>query len=90
MKKPTSEGIIPADAVPGKIPANCCHMPKPAPKKEAEVYRKFRDLIVRTHCADDRPAHRCAGTISIDRATVTMNCPRCGDCRQIIEQAPEK
>lgn len=77
---------IPADAIPGKIPATACHMPVPVrSKKEAEIYRKFRELVIKAHCADDRPAHRCAGTISIDRATITLNCPRCGDLRQIIE-----
>lgn len=73
---------VPADAIPGVLPANACHMPKPAPRREAEIYRSFRKLIVKAHCAADRPAHRCAGVISIDRTTITMNCPRCGDFRQ--------
>lgn len=77
---------VPGDAIPGAIRANACRMPKPASRREAEIYRTFRELIVKTHCADDRPAHRCAGTISIDRATITMSCPRCGDLRQIIEK----
>jgi hypothetical protein len=84
---PTSEGIIPVDAVPGEIPATCCHMPVAEEPKVAAVYRKMRELIVRAHCADKRPTHRCAGTVSIDRATITLNCPRCGDLRKIIEGA---
>jgi hypothetical protein len=77
--------FIVADAIPGVVPATACHMPTPVSRDEATIYRHFRDLIMRAHCADNRPSHRCAGTISIDRTSITLNCPRCGDARKIIE-----
>jgi len=76
----------PCDAIPGVIPANACHMPVPASPQEADVYRRLRERIVAMHCADDRPSHRCAGKVTIDRTTITLNCPRCGDLRKIIEE----
>jgi hypothetical protein len=69
----------------GAVPANACRVPTPAPRREAEIYRKFREIIVRSHCADGRPAHRCAGQITITRDAITMSCPRCGDLRKTIE-----
>ena len=66
--------------------ANCCDMPSPAPRVEAEIYRSLREGIVRAHCADKRPAHKCAGTITIDRETITFQCPRCGDARQTLTE----
>lgn len=68
---------------------NCCGMPEPAPRLESRIYRKFRELIMLAHCADKRPTHKCAGKITIDRTTITLNCPRCGDLRQIIEKASD-
>lgn len=78
---------IPADAIPGVVPATACHMPTPCDPREAKVYKGFRELVVRSHCADGRPAHRCAGAITITRDNITLNCPRCGDLRKTIEQA---
>lgn len=63
---------------------NGCNMPKPAPKRDAAIYASMRDLMVRAHCADKRPAHRCAGAITITRTDIMFQCPRCGDARQII------
>lgn len=65
-------------------PINICKMPTPARMREAEIYASLRDTIVRAHCADKRPAHRCAGKITITRTDITLQCPRCGDARQII------
>lgn len=64
--------------------ANCCDMPKPAPRDEAEIYRSLRDRLVKAHCADRRPAHKCAGLITIDRESITFQCPRCGDAKQTL------
>jgi predicted RNA-binding Zn-ribbon protein involved in translation (DUF1610 family) len=44
----------------------------------------MRDTLVSAHCADKRPAHMCAGLITIARDHITFQCPRCGDARQII------
>src|SRR4051794_5714143 len=64
--------------------ANCCHMPKPVTAAGAEVYRKIRDTLMRAHCADSRPAHRCAGEVTLDCNSITLHCPRCGDSKGII------
>jgi hypothetical protein len=63
---------------------NSCTMPTPATRKESELYRLMRDRLIKAHCADKRPAHRCAGKITIDREHITFQCPRCGDARQLI------
>jgi hypothetical protein len=60
-------------------------VPIPAPARDAEIYARLRDTIVRAHCADGRPAHRCAGRITITRTDITFQCLRCGDARQIIK-----
>lgn len=68
----------------GPFEADCCEMPTPAPRQEAEIYRHIRDTLVAAHCADGRPAHRCAGMITIDRDAITFQCPRCGDAKRIL------
>lgn len=68
----------------GRFEANCCEMPTPAPAAEAAVYRSFRDLVIKAHCADKRPSHRCAGQITITRDAILLQCPRCGDAKEII------
>ena len=73
------------DAVPGKVPANACHMPTPEDPKMAEIYAGIRRAMIKAHCADRRPHHHCAGAITITRDTITLNCPRCGDVRKILE-----
>lgn len=60
-----------------------CLMPEPAPSREAEIYTKLRDRLVRAHCEAKRE-HACCGKITIDRAHITFNCPLCGDARQLI------
>lgn len=70
---------------------NSCTMPTSATRSESEIYRSIRDRLIKAHCADKRPAHRCAGLITIDREHITFQCPRCGDARQLIqpeEKAP--
>ncbi len=85
-----ADEIVVHDTVPGARAgdggANVCHMPTPETPKMAGVYKQMRELVVRVHCADKRPAHKCAGAVTIDRTTITLNCPRCGDVRKIIEQ----
>lgn len=88
----TNDGdVVLHDAVPGARPgaggANACHMPAPEEPKMADIYRKIRETLVRSHCVDEREHHRCAGAITITRDTITLNCPRCGDVRKTLEQA---
>ncbi len=65
-----------------------CNMPTPVPEKEQEIWRKLHRLLHRGHCARGKEAydrHECQGQITIDRYTVTLQCPLCGDARRIIE-----
>lgn len=82
------------DAIPGAPPgrggANACRMPVPEKPDVAAIYGSIRRLMVRAHCADSRPHHRCAGAITITRDTVTLNCPRCGDLRKTLENGNGK
>ncbi len=64
---------------------NACEMPKPAPRKEADIYRGIRDTLVNAHCANDRKEHPCCGVITITVKHITMKCKLCGDSRQLIE-----
>lgn len=64
--------------------ANCCLMPSPVPTREAKIYQRIRDVMVKAHCADKRPAHKCAGMISLTAKTITLQCPRCGDLRKTL------
>lgn len=66
---------------------NACHMPAPAPRSEAEIYRSIRDTLIRSHCARTGEAHRCCGAITITRTDITMNCRLCGDLRQTLASA---
>jgi hypothetical protein len=77
-----------ADVVPGVQRPTVCDMPQPVEdEREATVYAAMREVVVRSHCADKRPAHRCAGAITIDRDSITLNCRRCGDSRRTLERA---
>jgi hypothetical protein len=67
---------------------NACHMPEPAPRSEAEIYRSIRKTLIRSHCARKGETHRCCGAITITRTDITMNCRLCGDLRQTLP-APE-
>lgn len=66
---------------------NACHMPKPAPRSEAEIYRSIRDLLIGSHCERKAEAHQCAGAITITRSDITLNCRLCGDLRQTLASA---
>lgn len=68
--------------------ATACLMPEKAPPKEAQIYRGMRDVIIKAHCADKRPSHKCCGRITIEAKTITFQCPRCGDSRLIIDDIP--
>ncbi|MCJ2022124.1 hypothetical protein MKK84_32780 [Methylobacterium sp. E-065] len=63
---------------------NACHMPEPAPRSEAEIYRSIRDVVIRSHCKRKVGAHQCAGAITITRTDITLNCRLCGDLRQTL------
>lgn len=62
---------------------NSCDIPGPCKPSESEIYGHMRDLLVKAHCAAKR-GHQCCGAITIDRRHITMNCPLCGDARQIL------
>lgn len=68
----------------GPFEANCCHMPRIAPISETQIYERFRNHILKAHCADKRPGHRCAGKITLDCTSITLQCPRCGDAKAIL------
>lgn len=38
--------------------------------------------IRRMHCAQEKGSHDCVGRVTIDPGGVTLQCARCGDCRQ--------
>lgn len=65
---------------------NSCNMPKPMPRNDAIIWQRLCGTLLKAHCDDKRPADRCAGRISIDRKGITLNCPRCGDARQLYAQ----
>lgn len=65
-------------------PPDGCHLPSPAPLRDSEIYARFRNTMIRAHCAAKR-GHLCCGAITITRDTITMNCPLCGDCRMILD-----
>ena len=65
-------------------PIDCCEMPTPAPRTEAEIYRGIRDQLIGAHCANKDRNHPCCGAITITARHVTMNCKLCGDARQVI------
>ena len=70
-----------------KLHVNACHVPEPAPDRMVEIYRRMRDVMVKQHC-DAKRDHLCCGAITITRDDVTLNCPLCGDCRQLLEPEP--
>lgn len=59
---------------------NACHVPTPAEKREKEIYLKILDV----HCEQRGDGHECRGTISINRNTITLSCPLCGDSRKTL------
>lgn len=62
---------------------NTCEMPTSAPRRDAEIYARIRDRLIKAHCEAGRD-HKCCGKITIDRAHISFNCPLCGDARQIL------
>lgn len=60
-----------------------CLIAQPAPAAEATIYRRLRDLLIKTHCSAER-AHKCCGAITITRDCVLFQCPACGDFKQTI------
>lgn len=64
---------------------NGCDMPTQAEPREAALYRRVRDTLIAPHCADGR-RDNCAGKITITARDITLQCPRCGDARHLIEQ----
>lgn len=65
--------------------AQACFVASQCPPDEAEIYTKFRDVVLGAHCGDKRPSHKCCGKIILERSTITLSCPLCGDCRQLVE-----
>lgn len=56
-----------------------CQVPEPMPEREVPVF----DKLIEVHCDAGHTSHeRCVGSITIDRAGVTLQCPRCGDVRK--------
>jgi hypothetical protein len=58
-----------------------CFVPKPAPEREAEIYRR----VLQVHC-DRRgePGHQCRGAVTIRQNSITLQCPLCGDARKVL------
>lgn len=67
---------------------NGCDMPTPAEPRDAALYRNVRDTLIALHCADGR-RDNCAGKITITARDITLQCPRCGDARHLIEQVTQ-
>lgn len=90
----TEDDTILIDATPGARPgeggANICRMPTPEKRDMAEIYAGIRRTMIKAHCADKRDHHHCAGAITITRDSITLNCPRCGDVRKILETGTSK
>lgn len=61
---------------------NACYWPPEQVKqRDAVIYERIRDRVVRAHCADDRKSHKCAGRITMDRNSMILQCRRCGDLK---------
>lgn len=65
-------------------PAECCLMPSPAKPSEATIYRRMRDVMIRSHCERGAEAHKCVGAITLTRDAIVLNCPICGDSKSLI------
>lgn len=55
-----------------------CALPTTTSVKEALLYR-----TIHARCCADGREHLCVGQITIDRAGITLSCPRCGDARSM-------
>lgn len=64
-----------------------CLVPEPVENaKERKLYRSIRDTLVRGHCADKRPSHKCLGRVTITRDAIVLQCPRCGDAKNLTTE----
>lgn len=61
---------------------NSCLVPKPS--KDAAVYTRLRDALIKAHCENERGAHKCCGAITLTRTSITLTCPLCGDHRSLL------
>lgn len=66
-------------------PVDCCHVPAPASRTDSQIYESIRSHIVKSHCAARRGPHLCCGCVTIDRTSITLQCPLCGDAKSLIE-----
>jgi hypothetical protein len=41
--------------------------------------------MIRARCDRKRAAHQCCGGVTITRNAITLQCPLCGDLRQVLE-----
>lgn len=56
-----------------------CHVPGRLSQKESELFRTIHGA----HCARRHESHECSGSLTINRGGVTLNCPLCGDARNV-------
>jgi len=56
-----------------------CGMPEAMSVGEQRLYEKIRVV----HCERAQVSHECLGRMTIDRRGVTLQCPLCGDARNI-------
>jgi len=61
---------------------DACQWPTPkVSKKEAEIYERIRSTVIRSHCSADRSEHTCCGKMVMDRKSMVLSCPLCGDLK---------
>jgi hypothetical protein len=70
------------DATKHGLRPNVCHWPpKQARPTEVEIYEGIRSTMINAHCAAGRDEHHCCGRVTIDRTSLTLQCPLCGDLK---------
>lgn len=57
-------------------------VPEPFGDGETRFYEDIRTRVLKAHCASGRDGHDCLGRVTLDRNSVTLNCPLCGDARK--------
>lgn len=62
-----------------------CLMPSVMPALDAQLYQKLRAL----HCERAEESHDCSGRVTLDRNGITLQCPLCGDSRQVYPKPEE-
>lgn len=61
---------------------NACYLPRTVEPKEADLYRKIREV----HCDQRKKKdHPCAGTVTLAPGHMLLQCPLCGDFKGIIK-----